>query len=294
MKDESITVTHRERELAAIITAYNEVTERLKESHEALRVEVARLSDEVERKNLELARRERLSALGEMAAGLAHEIRNPLGGIQMYVSLLARDLTQSQMEVAQKISKGVRALDDLVGEVLVFAGDGEPRPSRVRLKEVVSQALELAEVKRDEHNVTVEVSADVATTELLVDEGQLLRAILNLLMNAIEAAPSAGHVWIGCNVQAGEGMAAIGVSDDGEGIALGMRDRVFNPFFTTKDQGTGLGLAIVHRIAEAHGGRVSAAPRLGGGSTFTLTLPLSREGTPTEQTDRPEILQEIS
>lgn len=294
MSDGSTTMTHRERELAAIINAYNEVTERLKESHEALRSEVARLSDEVARKNLELARRERLSALGEMAAGLAHEIRNPLGGIQMYVSLLARDLTQDQLTVAEKISKGVRALDDLVGEVLVFAGDGEPQLSRVRLKEIVSQAMEFAEVKRDAHDVQVAVARAVADVELLVDEGQLLRAVLNLLMNAIEAAPEGGHVWIDCEVESEEGMGLITVSDDGEGIEQDMLERVFNPFFTTKDQGTGLGLAIVHRIAEAHGGRVSAGPRKGGGATFTLTLPLYVESQSTEQSAPSYAMQEIS
>src|SRR5262245_45253453 len=110
----------RERELGAIIAAYNDVTERLKRSHERLVTEVCLLRDQLDEKNRELARRERLAALGEMAAGVAHEIRNPLSGISLYASMLSRDLGDRPdcRRLAERISGGVKALDGIVGDIL--------------------------------------------------------------------------------------------------------------------------------------------------------------------------------
>jgi signal transduction histidine kinase len=116
-------ISQRERELAAIISSYNEVTERLKDAHERLSGEVAGLREELRRKNVELRRRDRLAALGEMAAGLAHEVRNPLGGIALYASMLERELPEksSARGAAAKITLGVRTLERLVSDILDFA-----------------------------------------------------------------------------------------------------------------------------------------------------------------------------
>ena len=135
MAHSSASLTARERELGAIVLQYNEVTERLKASHERLLAEVARLRDELEHTNRQLERRERLAALGQMAAGLAHEIRNPLGGIQLYASLLARDLADSPnlLETVRKIQRGVHMLDGLVNDVRSFAHPSEPQRERVSL-----------------------------------------------------------------------------------------------------------------------------------------------------------------
>jgi signal transduction histidine kinase len=269
-------LSDRERELGAIITAYNDVTERLKESHDRLQREVRRLSLEVADKNRELARRERLVALGEMAAGLAHEIRNPLGGIQLFACLLARDLADrpQQCALAQKISKGVQTLEKLVTDILAFAGQAEPRFRPVDLPRLIDETLDLARATFDRIGVDVQCALpdDGRDLELHADPCQLQQALLNLLQNGAESAGKGGRVEISAAREADKCLR-ITVADNGRGIAPELLDRIFNPFFTTKDRGTGLGLAIVHRIAEAHGGSIRAANRRSGGAEFSLTLP---------------------
>jgi len=271
-------LTVREVELGAIIGAYNQVTERLKESHEKLQHEVGRLTEELVSKNRALARRERLAALGEMAAGLAHEIRNPLGGIQLYASMLKKDLRDDARlgELARKIGTGVGMLNSLVGDVLAFAGDVEPRFEPVRPADVLMQATELASGRAEDRGVLIEVDSGEMDVALLGDEQQLVRALLNLVLNGVDAVGVGGWVRVSAETASGEaGMVCVGVADNGSGIAPELLDRIFNPFFTTKDSGTGLGLSIVHQICEAHGGRVRAANREGGGAEFTLTLPVA-------------------
>jgi signal transduction histidine kinase len=268
-------------DLATIIETYNEVTERLKVSHELLRREVCRLRDQLNEKNRELQRRERLAALGEMAAGVAHEIRNPLGGIGLYASLLERDLKDraEQQEIARRIGVGVRNLESIVGDILAFAGGPEPTCHRVRVGELIDEALTQAMPRAQETGVQTEVHLSDEALELCCDAGQIERALLNLLLNAIDAAGEGGRVWVrACGRPDSEGLVPISVEDNGPGIPPHAMQRVFNPFFTTKDTGTGLGLAIVHRIIESHGGRVSVGNRKGGGASFVLSVPTARDG----------------
>ena len=269
-----------EPDLVTILQTYNDVTERLKRSHETLLDEVARLREELHEKNRELQRRERLAALGEMAAGVAHEIRNPLGGIGLYSSLLERDLVDrpAEREIARRISAGVQNLENIVRGVLSFAGDAEPRFAEVPLASVLESALLQTTPQASALDAHIEVDPRLAGVELWCDAGQAERALLNLLFNALDAAGCGGRVWVRLgDADGSDGLVSVVVEDDGPGIAPDCLQRVFNPFFTTKDHGTGLGLAIVHRIAEAHGGCVRAGNRVGGGARFVLSLPLSRE-----------------
>lgn len=274
------TLTHQD-DLAALIRSYHEVTDRLKASHELLGREVRRLREELHEKNRELARRERLAALGEMAAGVAHEIRNPLGGIGLYASLLERDLTDRprQQDIAQRISAGVRNMEGIVGDILAFAGDGVPHRRCVAAGELVKAVL--AQVAPRAHALGVEFEVDVRLAEvrLQIDSGQIERALLNLLVNALDAMGKGGRIGIrAAEIRDDDGMAAIVVEDNGPGIPAELRQRIFHPFFTTKETGTGLGLAIVHRIVEAHGGRITAGQRQGGGASFVLALPAGEGG----------------
>jgi len=265
-----------EPDLVTILRTYNDVTERLKRSHETLLAEVARLHDELHEKNRELQRRERLAALGEMAAGVAHEIRNPLGGIGLYASLLERDLIDrpGERDVARRIGTGVQNLENIVRDILSFAGDGEPRIGQVSLAHVMDGALSQVAPRVHAGGVDIRVDGRLGGMELWCDAAQVERALLNLIYNALDAAGNGGRIWIRLG-ERGEhaDLVSIVIEDDGPGIDPSCLQRVFNPFFTTKDHGTGLGLAIVHRIAEAHGGCVRAGNRVGGGGRFVLSLP---------------------
>ena len=266
-----------ETELATIIETYNDVTERLKRSHEVLGREVCRLREELEEKNRELERRERLAALGEMAAGVAHEIRNPLGAIGLYASLLERDLTDrpAQLEIAKRIGVGVHNLESVVGDTLSFAAGAEPNRGVVRLTDVAESVLTQTAPQAQALEATIEVDEQLVPVRLFCDAGQLERLLLNLVFNALDAAGPRGRVWIRAGqIRPEDDLFPLVVADDGPGIDPTVAPRVFNPFFTTKNNGTGLGLAIVHRIVEAHGGSIVVGPRDGGGAVFTVRLPV--------------------
>jgi len=276
-------LTQRERELGGIIDAYNDVTERLKQSQERLRTEVVRLREELARKNRQLQRRERLAALGEMAAGVAHEIRNPLGGIQLFAALLEKDLRHrpDQHRLAVKIAKGVGNVEAIMTDFLEFGRPRDPELAPVKVGAVVREAVELAMSKAAEHRVDFEVCQDEGITEILSDAGMIRRALLNLLLNAIDAVgpfgPDSGAAKrpvVRVTVSRAEPESVVlRVVDEGPGVPAELIDRIFNPFFTTKDRGTGLGLAIVHQTAESLGGHVQAANGPNGGAVFSLCLP---------------------
>lgn len=269
--------TSNGNELAEIIGAYHAVTERLKQSHEILMREVCRLRDELHEKNRELARRERLAALGEMAAGVAHEIRNPLGGIGLYASLLEKDLQDrcEQADLVRKIRVGVRSLESIVGDILAFAGGQEPHKQPSDLEAIVDDVMTHVRPQASALGVRVECG-DFSGANVLVDARQVERALVNLVRNAVEATGAGGSVQVfPGEIAERDRLAGVVIEDDGPGIPADLLHRVFNPFFTTKDTGTGLGLAIVHRIAEAHGGYVTAGNRAQGGARFQLALPIA-------------------
>jgi two-component system sensor histidine kinase HydH len=268
-------MTDRERELAAIIGAYNDVTERLKTAHERLSEEVARLREELRQKSAELRRRERLAALGEMAAGLAHEVRNPLGGIALYASMLEGQLADrppSRM-AASRISQSVRMLDQLVSEILDFAQEHLLEMQTCRLGAVLSAAEDGVRPWAAEHDVEVSIEPSAMEVVVRCDATRLQRAVLNLMMNGVQAVEKGGHVCVSAGARSSGRDVEIEVNDDGPGIPPENMERIFNPFFTTRAKGTGLGLAIVHRIVESHGGSIRVSNRPEGGAKFVIRLP---------------------
>jgi signal transduction histidine kinase len=272
------------RDLGAVLEAAGEATDRLRHSHDRLLSEVARLSTELEQKNRLLARKTRLEVLGEMAAGVAHEIRNPLGGILLYAGLLERELagTPTALKSVRSILRGVHSLDSIVGDLLSFTRGFEPAARPCRLDEVCEEALRdaIAEFARTD----IRVRREYVRPEIVLeaDPDMLRRAVLNLVLNAIQAMRQKGDLTVRTTFACVEGAAAarIEVADTGPGIAPEVCDRLFEPYVTSKSGGTGLGLAIVQKIVESHGGEATGANRDEGGAVFTITLPIEPKRRP--------------
>ena len=269
-------MARRVEDLGRIILAYSDVTERLQKSHDQLNQTVESLRRELGEKNRQLERRNRLAALGEMAAGLAHEIRNPLGGIQLYASLLAKDLAGQDhaLQTVKKISGGVKHLESLVSQVLQFTREISVTPRKSDLLSIVGQSIEFASKAMEDRGVSC-LLVGAHALDVNVDPTLMGQAILNLLLNAAEACEPGGKVTVRFQPPAGNAEVKqfrISVRDTGQGIGPGILERIFNPFFTTKDQGTGLGLAIVHRIVEAHDGTIVARNLDAGGAEFEIRV----------------------
>jgi signal transduction histidine kinase len=249
-------------DLQEILQMYNEVTQKLQLSHEKLQSEVVRLTEQLEQKNLELERKKRLAALGEMAAGIAHEIRNPLGGIQLYASTLMTDVADrpASLELVRKIASGVKGLNGLVSDMLAFTRDLNLRKQDVCLGDLVSATVDLAAPALLQHNIDVRLDPSLEKTAVCVDAKLLERVLLNLILNAAEAIGDAktkfGRIAISARPLSSK--IEIIIEDNGPGIPADVIEHIFDPFFTTKHTGTGLGLAIVNRIVEGHGGTIAA------------------------------------
>jgi len=268
---------HSSDELASVFAAYNETSDRMMESYRQLQSEVSRLRDQLRQKDEQLERKNRLAALGEMAAGMAHEIRNPLAGIQLYASLLERDLSDQEelLTWAQKISTGVRNLDSIVCDILAFTHDQICNKKQIHLRDILHQVLDYVQPQHELGGVEIDVVGVGAEVVIQADENMLIRVFLNLIRNAIDATGSQGRVAVSAEPYDQEPgyQVRIRVADTGGGIKPDVMERMFNPFFTTKDTGTGLGLAIVHRLVECQGGVIEASNNEIGGATFTLLFP---------------------
>lgn len=267
-------------ELAELMAAFNVVTGRLEQTHEALRQEVARLERQLRDANEELQRSKRLAALGEMAAGIAHEVRNPLGAIVLNARMLEQDLAAlpEQKVMASKIVTAVRGLDAIVGDVLSFARETKTSVQLVDLRAVLERAVEASWVERCSARVCI-VLDDASTEHVHLDADLMHRALVNLLRNARQAMlecdpPRDGHQLTVTGKASPDRSISIAISDTGPGVSPEVIERMFNPFFTTRATGTGLGLAIVHRIVDAHGGRVVVRSGVETrGATFEVILP---------------------
>lgn len=266
-------------ELMELLERYHVATERLHRSHGTLQEEVARLSAELEHKNKLLARKTRLELLGEMSTGVAHEIRNPLGGIRLYAGLLARDLAgrPAERRLVEKVISGIRSLDLIVGDLLSFTRGFEPELRPVVLEHVVESAMEAAQGELEQRHTRVRRLYEPCEVTMQADPELLKRAFLNVILNAAQAMVEGGLLTVrsGCGTVRGRAARTVSFGDTGPGVSQAMRDRLFEPFATDKESGTGLGLAMVQRVVEAHRGQIEVRNADGGGAVFLFTIPLS-------------------
>jgi signal transduction histidine kinase len=261
-----------EPDLQAILAAWNEATDRLQHTHEALSAEVRRLSDELEAKNRELARKNRLADLGQMASHVAHEVRNSLVPMKLYLSLLRRriDDDRGSLEVLDKVMAGFTALEATVGDLLHFSSQRDPRRERLHVARLLNDAVHSLQPQLTAQDIRARIDCPPGLAAS-ADADMLRRALLNLLLNALDVLPAGGDLFVTA-LRTSAGLE-IEIADSGPGVPTPLLDRLFEPFFTTKGNGTGLGLAIVERIAAAHGGRATVANCPEGGAAFTLIIP---------------------
>jgi len=229
--------------------------------------------------------RDRLAALGEMAAAIAHEVKNPLAGIEVMSGLLKRQLPDSPdaQTVLADIIKEAKMANRIVQEVLAFVRPIRLQVEDISVADVIRDAITTAESHSLKGDVDVRVDIAEALRPIQGDPAQLRQIFTNFLTNAFEAMNGSGVVDITAVAQDADDDSApehggptvvITVSDNGPGIPPEVTDRIFSPFFTTKPQGSGLGLAIVRKIVDAHDGRIDVGGRPGGGTEFRVTLPV--------------------
>ena len=249
---------------------FNQMVTQLRES----RAEIERLH------NTQMSRAEHLATLGELAAGLAHEIRNPLAGIAGVIDIIGRDLPEHSpaRDVVKDVKQEVMRVNRIVTDLLETA---HPKPPEYRAADLNSTAEHAVIFARQQAlSKPVKVELHKYDGQLLVehDTGQIHQVLLNLMLNAIQAMDNAaaGPGQVDVDVSARDGLAVVGVRDTGKGIKPEHLPYIFRPFYTTKGCGTGLGLSLARRIVEDHGGKITVRSEVGKGSTFEVRLPMRR------------------
>lgn len=226
----------------------------------------------------DLQRHQRLSAMGEMAAGLAHQLRTPLATALLYAANLTKPnlVETDRIRFAEKALTRLRHLEHLIQDMLSFVKGQTGERETLPVSALLAELHQIMEPQMAERGVVFEVEDRCGHRMLRADRKALTGALVNLLENALQACVAGSKVILGAELT-GNGWLELKVSDTGRGFDAALGDRLFEPFFTTRSEGTGLGLAIVRSVAEAHGGGVEARSRPGEGSVFVLSLPLQHE-----------------
>jgi signal transduction histidine kinase len=277
--------------LEEAIQSFNTTSAELEKSYRLLEEQVRQLKEELEVKNKALAestaekehlreqaeRNNRLAAVGEMSARMAHELRNPLGSIELFAALLQKGLTSDpeKQAWAKHISTAVEAMDYALSNLLFFTGKPKPQFKKTEIQKVIDEAAGFAVHLLQQKEITLTVPSIGPAVSILCDEDLLRQVFLNLILNAVDALSPHGHLTISVKPLATG--VSIEVRDTGCGIPQNQFFRIFDPFYTTKNKGSGLGLAIVHNAVAAHRGTITVESEEGKGSCFKITLPANPE-----------------
>lgn len=262
----AVSFAQRNDEIGDLGRDFNHMVEQLRDS----RVEIERLH------RTQMSRAEHFATLGELATGLAHEIRNPLAGIAGVIEIISRDLptTSPARSVVKDVRQEIARINQIVTDLLHTARPHPPRVRKSDLNTTVEHAVMLGRQQALTKSVEITLRKDPSLPEIEHDSDQMHQVLLNLLLNALQAIDHEGKILV--SVKPCRDSAVIEVTDNGRGIPPEQLPHIFRPFFTTKGDGTGLGLSLARRIVEDHQGHIDVASSVGKGTTFTVVLPLQR------------------
>jgi len=278
-------------EIGELAHSFNAMSNQLKAEHNENLAWTRTLEQRVEQKTRELKRAhehalhtEKMASIGKMAAVLAHEINNPLSGILTYAKLLRKWIDSEDSGKSRRkdiddsldlIASESRRCGDLVKNLLTFSRTTPINLQPTNLNQVMDRALRLIQHQLDLAGIQVQPELDPELPDVTCDGAQIEQVLLALMMNALDAMPQGGNLWVSTKLSLQDGVIRITVRDDGCGISSEILSRMFEPFLTTKEtgRGVGLGLAISRSILERHNGNIEVQSEVGRGTTFTLTLP---------------------
>jgi len=270
--DVTVSFSQTNDEIGDLGRNFNRMTQQLRES----RKEIETMH------RTQMSRAEHLATLGELATGLAHEIRNPLAGIAGVIDIIGRDLPPSSpaRAMVKDVRLEINQINRILTDLLETARPHPPQMMRSNLNTTVEHAVMLARQQVLSHPIKIELHQAPNLAEIEHDSDQIHQVVLNLLLNAVQAIDGPGTVTVQISSQ--QDCAIITVSDTGRGMTEQQQAQIFRPFYTTRSNGTGLGLSLVHRIIEEHQGHIEVKSEPGLGSTFEVQLPFAPSAIPAE------------
>lgn len=265
--------------LASAFARFEEASSRLEERYSSLKIESEKLRAELIKKEAEVRKAEKMAVLGQTAAALAHEIRNPLGAIKLFMSLLREDVAgmPGTLGLCDEVNRSIVTLDRVISNVLQFAKDKECALSPVNLNNILSEEISL--FKRMDRDGGLRITISLAERGFILGNDGLLRQLIaNIFTNAAQATQHKGEIRVSTEIVANDNSESLKlvIADSGPGIKAEVMPKLFEPFVTGRAEGTGLGLAVVKNIIERHGANIEV--RNNPGAEFSILFPLSRRG----------------
>jgi signal transduction histidine kinase len=278
VKDVLLNGVARAAEKKRLTDEKRRLEEEIKRHAEELEMRVAERTAELVETHKRLVQQERIAALGRAAAQVAHEVKNPLAGLLLYSLHLKSKIgkfSESEASLVDKIVDTINHLTVRVEQILGFARPVGLAPSFGNLNRIAKDVLELLRPQIAAHNIDVRLSLAEQATSVMIDESSMRGALMNLILNAIEAMPDGGTLSVASDLT--DDAIRLKIADTGRGISEEEAKNIFEPFYTTKEQGLGLGMPYAKKIIEQHGGAISFVSRPGEGTTISIALPAGRK-----------------
>jgi hypothetical protein len=264
----ALAVSRRQDEIAELFRGLNHLIERLNTANVKL----------IEMHHRELEHADRLAATGEMAAGIAHEIKNPIAGVlgALQVFRGETNLDQTHKDIMDEMMVQLERVNHAVNDLLQYARPTPPMMEKIDVRDILEKTASILSQQAKEKNISINKMYGKESLVVPADKKQIQQAFWNVILNAIQAVDAQGVVTIDAKMD--DNVLLISISDNGKGIPPEQVDQVFKPFFTTKHKGTGLGMTITKRIIEQHQGSLHVKSAVGSGTTVTIRLPKEKEG----------------